>query len=71
MVLPLTVNNTPVTGAQPHSGHAFERFYIANAGFRERRQFDVDLRTRDGRKFAPLAEGSGDEGDLFHRQTIA
>jgi hypothetical protein len=28
--------DAPVTGAQPHPDSAFERFHIADAGFRER-----------------------------------
>jgi hypothetical protein len=36
--------HAPVTGTQPHSGYAFEHFHLSDAGFRKRRQFDVDLR---------------------------
>ncbi|WP_424595283.1 hypothetical protein [Bradyrhizobium sp.] len=60
-----------VAGAQPHSGDAFERFHIASAGRRERLQFEVDLRARRGRKFAPLANGRRSEVDLFHFPNIA
>jgi hypothetical protein len=72
MVLPLVVNNTrQFPGTQPHSGYAFEHFHVTDAGFRERRQFDVDLRARCGGEFAPLADGGGSERDLFHGVTIA
>jgi hypothetical protein len=67
MVLALTVNNTrQFTGAQSHSGYTFECFHIADAGFRERRQFEVNLRTRRSSKFTPLADSGGRECDLFH-----
>jgi hypothetical protein len=49
--------HAPVAGAQPHSGHAFERLHIARATFRECPQFEVYLRSRGLRKFAPLAGG--------------
>jgi hypothetical protein len=71
IVLALIVNNTPVTGAQPHSGYAFERFHIADTGFSKRRQFKVDLRARSSGKFAPLADSGGSKCDLFHIQEIA
>jgi len=63
--------HAPITGAQPHSGYAFERFHVADAGFRERRQFEVDLRARSRGKFAPLAGGGGSKSDLFHIAKIA
>jgi len=63
--------HAPVTGAQPHCGYAFERFHVADASFRERGQFEVDLRTRSSAKFAPLADGGGRELNLFHGVTIA
>jgi hypothetical protein len=67
MVSASIVNNTRQSpGTQPHSGHAFERLYVASVGFRECRQFDVDLRARSDGKLAPLAGGSGSERDLFH-----
>jgi hypothetical protein len=47
--------HAPIAGAQPHSGYAFERLDIASAGFREGRQFAINLRARRSRKFAPLA----------------
>ena len=63
--------HAPVTGAQPHSGYAVERFHVADASFRERGQFEVDLRTRRSGKFAPLADGGGRGLNLFHGSTIA
>jgi len=63
MVLALIVNldreqDAPVTGAQPHSGSTYERFHIADAGFKRMPlQFEVDLRARSRRKFTPLADG--------------
>jgi len=63
--------DAPVSGTQPHSGRAFERLHIADASFRERLQFEVDLRARGGGKFALLADGGGSELNLFHRPTIA
>jgi hypothetical protein len=63
--------HAPVTGAQPHSGYAFERFHVADACFRKRSQFEVDLRTRRSGKFAPLANGGGSKLNLFHGATIA
>jgi hypothetical protein len=63
--------DAPVTGTQPHRGGAFERFHIADAGFRERLQFEVDLRTRSSGKFAPLANGGGRKLDLFQMEIIA
>jgi hypothetical protein len=68
MVLALIV---PVTGAQPHCGCAFERFHIADAGFCECLQFEVDLRARSRGQFAPLADGGRRKLDLFHPPTIA
>jgi hypothetical protein len=70
MVLPLIVN------ARASHGRAtvrprLERFHVADAGFRERRQFDVDLRTRSCGKLAPLANSGGSERDLFHAPIIA
>jgi hypothetical protein len=63
--------DAPVTGAQPHSGSTFERFHIADAGFSEYLQFEVDLRARGRRKFAPLADGGGRKLDLFRPLAIA
>jgi len=57
--------HAPVAGTQPHSGHAFERLYIASAGFRERRQLEVDLCARSDGKLAPLAGRGGSERDPF------
>jgi hypothetical protein len=51
--------DAPLTGAQPHSSRAFECFHIADASFRERLQFQVDLRARNSGEFAPLADGGG------------
>jgi hypothetical protein len=68
MVLAVIVNNT---GAQPHPGYALERFHIAGAGFRKRRQFNVDLGARSNGKFAPLADSAGSKCDLFHTLKIA
>src|SRR5713226_7629920 len=48
--------DAPNTGAQPHSGCTFERFHIADAGFRKRLQFEIDLCPRSSGKFAPLAD---------------
>jgi hypothetical protein len=67
IVSALTVNSTRHTGAQPHSGHAFERLHVALAGLRERRQFGINLRARSGGEFAPLARGGRSERDLFHK----
>jgi hypothetical protein len=58
--------HAPVAGTQPHSGHAFERLYVASASFGECRQLEVDLRARSDGKLAPLAGRSGSERDLFH-----
>jgi len=58
--------HTPVTGAQPHSDHAFKRLDVALAGLRERCQFGINLRARSGGEFAPLARGGRSERDLFH-----
>jgi hypothetical protein len=58
--------DAPITGAQPHSGCTFERFHIADAGFRERLQFERDLRARSSGKFALLADSGGSKLDLFH-----
>jgi hypothetical protein len=46
--------HAPVTGTQTHSGHAVERFHVADPGFRESRQLEVDIPTRRSGKFAPL-----------------
>jgi hypothetical protein len=51
---------------KPHSSHAFERLYIASAGFRQCRQLEVDLRARSDGKLVPLAGRSGSERDLSH-----
>ena len=58
--------HAPISGAQPHSGDALERFHIANARFRERRQFDVDLRARNNGKLAPLADRGRSKRDFSH-----
>jgi hypothetical protein len=63
--------HAPVADPQPHGSHAFECLHITSAGFRERRQFEVDLRARGGGKFAPLAGGGGSKCDLFHIFQIA
>ena len=70
-MLALTVNNTRQSPAQPHSVYALERLYVADAGFRERVQFELDLRTRRGGELAPLADGGRRELDLFRIPTIA
>lgn len=72
MVSPFIVNKTrqsPERNRIP--GGTFERLHIADTGFRERLQFDVDLRARCGRQFAPLPDGGGGELDLFHGLPIA
>ena len=72
MVLAFIVNKTRQSAERnPHSGNAFKRFHIADAGFCERLQFEINLRARCSREFAPLADGSGGELDLFHGSTIA
>jgi hypothetical protein len=72
MVSALIVNKTRQSPERkPHSGSAFERFHIADAGFSECLQFEVDLRARSRRKFAPLADGGGRKLDLFHPLAIA
>jgi hypothetical protein len=58
--------HAPVADAQPHSGHTFERFHIANTGFRENRQFEIDLPARSSGKLAPLADGGGSKRNLLH-----
>jgi hypothetical protein len=58
-----------VADTQSHSGYTFECLHIAGAGFR--RQFEINLRARDGGKFAPLTRGSGSQCDLFHIFKIA
>jgi hypothetical protein len=49
---------------QPHPGHA-------NTGFRERRQFEIDLRTRRAGKLAPLPDSGGGKRDFLHISLIA
>jgi hypothetical protein len=58
--------HAPVADAQPHSGHAFERFHVANTGFRESRQFAIDLRARGRGKLALLADSGGSKRNFFH-----
>ena len=58
-------------GVVLRSPHAHARFHIADAGFSEYLQFEVDLRARSRRKFAPLADGGGRKLDLFHALAIA
>jgi hypothetical protein len=65
MVSASIVNNTRQSRAR-NRGHAFERLYVASAGFRKCRQLEVDLPARSNGKLAPLAGGSGSECDLFH-----
>jgi hypothetical protein len=72
MVLALIVNKTrqsPERNRIPAG--AFERFHIADAGFRERLQFEIDLRARSSGKFAPLADGGGRKLNLSHMRLIA
>jgi hypothetical protein len=68
-VSPDCEQRAPVADAQPHSGHAFERFHVANTGFRESRQFAIDLRARGRGKLAPLADGGGSKRNFFHIET--
>ena len=64
-------HDTPVTGSQPHSGNPSQRFYVTDASFRERPQFEVDLRTRRRCQLPPLADRGRGKLDLFHAHIIA
>jgi len=67
MVSALIVNSTrqsPTRNRIPAT-----RFHVANTGFRESRQFAIDLRARGRGKLAPLADGGGSKRNFFHIET--
>jgi len=70
MVSALIVNSTrqsPTRNRIPAT--PLSAFHVANTGFRERRQFAINLRARGRGKLAPLADGGGSKRNFFHIET--
>jgi hypothetical protein len=64
-------HDPPIARPQPHARGAFQRLHVADTSLYERLQLEIDLRTRRGGKFAPLAGGCRRKFDLFHEPIFA
>src|SRR5450432_906735 len=64
-------HDAPIARPQSHSTCAFERFHVADTGFRKRRQLLIELRARRGRELAPLAGSGGREFDRLHEPSTS
>jgi hypothetical protein len=71
MVSALIVNNTRQSPTRNRIPATPLSAFTSPAGFRERRQFEINLRARGRGKFAPLTGGGGSERNLFHTFKIA
>ena len=65
MVLALIVNTMRQSPERKRIPATPLSAFIAGAGFRERFQFEIDLRARCRRQFPPLADSGRRELDLF------
>jgi hypothetical protein len=63
--------NPPITRSQPHAWRTFECLDIANTGFRECFEFEIDLHANNGSDLTPLSDRSRRKLDLFHRINFA